>query len=601
MQEFIDFLAKHSPYDRLDADDLVRLGGAIKVEYFPAGSSIVGPDIGVLEYLAVIRTGVVTVLDRSQVIDELGPGDTFGQFSVLSGLPPSVTAHATTDTLLYLLPDPRKVLSHPERLAFENADRSVARQSLLAGAAADSMLRRVTSFMSPPVWCEPETSIREAARRLTESGRSSVLFRAGHDLGIMTDSDCRKMVATGEVPVDAPVSAIASVPAHTIGHDESAGTALLTMVHHGVHHLVVTDGGGQAVGVCRVVDLSAADIRDPLTVRSAIDRADNLVDLVAATKQVRPVAVELFDAGIPPLRVGALLSAMVQATVEKCIGWVDPFTDDPDFTWLVLGSLARNEPLPASDVDTALVWRGEGHEQADVEAAAEAVIRLVERCGLDRCADGANASNPLFNHSFHQWLERARTWMTRSESTGALLLSSMLVDSRPVTGLLQGRQLQEQIRAIPGNDAFFRRALVDAVSRKPPIGFVRDFVVESSGEHRGQLDLKRGGLGPTVAIGRWVALRLRAPVASTQDRLQLGADEGLLTADEAAQLRRAHQEVYDLVFASEIESLRGGVSVSTYLDPGRIDSLRRRHLRQSFKAIARVQDRLESEWLGRGR
>ncbi len=603
MQEFIDFLAKHSPYDQLDADDLVRLGEATQVEYFPAGSSIVGPDVGVLEYLAVIRTGVVTVLDRSRVVDELGPGDTFGQFSVLSGLPPSVTAHATTDTLLYLLPDPRKLLGHPERLAFENADRSVARHSLLAGAAADSMLRRVTSFMSPPVWCEHDTTIREAAQAMTEARRSSVLFRVGHDVGIMTDSDCRKLLATGEVSVDAAVSTIASVPARSIGHEESAGAALLTMVHHGVHHLVVTDGADQAVGVCRVIDLSAADIRDPLTVRSAIDAADNIDDLVAATQQLRPVAIELYDAGIPPLRVGALVSAMIEAAVEKCIGWVEPFAEASDFTWLFLGSVARREPLPVSDVDTALVWRGASPDvdQPRLEAAAEEVIMLFERCGLRRCPDGANASNPLFNHSFDQWLGRARTWMTHSDGPGALLLSSMLTDSRPITGLLQGRQLQERIRAIPSDDAFLRRALTDAVARKPPTGFVKDFVVDAGGKHKGQLDLKRGGLGPSVAIGRWIALRLRAPVSTTQERLRLGVHEGLLTADEAAQLARAHQEIYDLLFANEVESLRAGGTVSTYLDPRSLDSLRRRHLRQSFKAIGRVQDRLESEWLGRGR
>jgi len=606
MQEFVDFLAKHSPYDQLDADDLARLGDATKVEYFPAGTSIVGPDVGALEYLAVIRSGVVTVLDRSQVVDELGPGDTFGQFSVLSGLPPSVTARATSDTLLYLLPDPRKILEHPERLAFENADRSVARHSLLAGTAVDPMLRRVTSFMVPPLWCEHDTTIRDAARAMTDARRSCVLVRVGPDLGIVTDSDCRRLVATGEVPVDAPLSAIASVPARAIAYDESAGSALVMMVHHGVHHLVITDGADQAVGVCRVVDLSATDIRDPLTVRSAIEAAGDIDALVAATEQLRPVVVELRDAGIPPLRVGALLSAMIEAVVAKCIGWVDPFAgdlDEPAYSWLLLGSLARREPLPMSDVDTALVWSGidPGRLRPPIETAAGQVLDLIERCGLRRCPDGANADNPLFNHSFDQWVSRAQGWMAHSDGPGALLLSSMLADSRPLTGLLQGRRLQEQIRAIPGDETFLRRALLDVVHRKPPTGFVKDFVVEPSGEHKGQLDLKRGGIGPIVAIGRWIALRLRAPISTTPERLRLGAQEGLLSSDEAAQLERAHHEIYGLVFSNEIELLRAGAPVSTFLDPKGIDSLGRRHLRQSFKAITRVQDRLESEWLGRVR
>ena len=81
----------------------------------------------------------------------------------------------------------------------------------------------------------------------------------------------------------------------------------------------------------------------------------------------------------------------------------------------------------------------------------------------------------------------------------------------------------------------------------------------------------------------------------------MGADEGLLTPDEAAQLQRAHREIYELIFTAEVESLRAGAPTTTFLDPRSLDSLSRRHLRQSFKAIASVQDRLEGEWLGRGR
>ena len=619
MQEFIDFLGKQSPYDRLDPGDLARLGDALTVEYFAAGATIVGPDIGVLEYLAVIRTGVVTVLDRSTVVDELGPGDTFGQFSLLSGLPPTLTAHATTDTLLYLLPDPRLVLEHPERLAFEGADRSVAHQALLARAASDSMMRPVTSFMSPVLWCRADTTIRDAALAMNTDRRSCVLFVTGTDagagagnaagtgpeLGIMTDSDCRRLVATGTVAPHDPVRAIASAPAHTIGHRESAASALLAMVHYGVHHLVVTDDSGRAIGVCRVVDQSAAAIRDPLTVRSAIEAARTIEQLVEATRALRPVIVELTDAGIPPLRVGGLVSAMVEATVEKCIGWVAPFSArSDDFSWLFLGSLARREPLPVSDVDTALVWRDDAavHPSGeDVATRAGDVLTMVEQTGLSRCPDGANADNPLFHRSHDEWLRRARGWVAHSDGPGALLLAVMLADSRPVTGLLLGRSLEAELRAIPSDDAFLRRALADALARRPPIGFVKDFVVEASGAHRGQVDLKRGGLGPTVAIGRWLALRTGSPIASTQERLQMGADEGLLSADEAAQLRHAHRQVYELVFTAEVESLRAGSPVSTFLDPRSIDTLSRRHLRQSFKAIANVQDRLEAEWLGRGR
>lgn len=600
MQEFADFLGKHPPYDRLDAADLARLGRHLLVEFFPAGASILTPQARPLEHLAVIRTGIVHVLDRGAVVDELGPGDTFGQFSVFSGLPPTFTARAATDTLLYLMPDPREILDHPDTLRFGATWTTPVRSALLASTVVDSTLRPVTDYASPPVWCDARVTIREAARVMTAARASCVLIRQGRDVGIMTDSDCRRLVATGAYSIHAPLSRIASSPALTIRSDATAASAFLTMVHRGVHHLVVVDHSGEPVGVCRAIDLAAAEIRDPLTIRSAIESATDLGALAEAASQLRPTAIALRDAGVPPLRIGALLSAMVEAVLEKCIGWTVPFAgDEGTFAWFVLGSLARREPLPDSDVDTALLWADDavvGPER--IRAGAESVLSDVERCGLARCPDGANATSPLFSRPCAEWLARAHRWREDPATEGAQLLGALKADSRPVTGVVLGRRLDEEILHLPDDESFARRSLAEALTHKPPIGFVKEFIVDHEGQHRGQLDLKRGGLVPIVGIGRWIALKTRSTVTSTQDRIQIGRAAGLLNHDEAAQLAYAHQHMYELLFDAEIEALRVGTPTSTWMDPRHVDSLRRRHLRQSFKAIAAVQERLEAEWLG---
>ena len=64
MQEFIDFLGKQAPYDRLEADDLERLARAVEVDYYPAGATIVEADGPKLSHLFVIRTGRAEVGGR---------------------------------------------------------------------------------------------------------------------------------------------------------------------------------------------------------------------------------------------------------------------------------------------------------------------------------------------------------------------------------------------------------------------------------------------------------------------------------------------------------------------------------------------------------
>jgi hypothetical protein len=43
-KEFADFLTGQPPFDALNADDLGRLASHVEVEYFPAGTEVVGED-----------------------------------------------------------------------------------------------------------------------------------------------------------------------------------------------------------------------------------------------------------------------------------------------------------------------------------------------------------------------------------------------------------------------------------------------------------------------------------------------------------------------------------------------------------------------------
>ena len=72
MQEFSDFLAKQSPFDALTADDIERLASRVEVEYFGNGMVIVSAGSPPLDHIYIVRTGSVEVLDRGNVIDQIG-------------------------------------------------------------------------------------------------------------------------------------------------------------------------------------------------------------------------------------------------------------------------------------------------------------------------------------------------------------------------------------------------------------------------------------------------------------------------------------------------------------------------------------------------
>ena len=264
--------------------------------------------------------------------------------------------------------------------------------------------------------------------------------------------------------------------------------------------------------------------------------------------------------------------------------------------------MARHEPLPGSDVDTGIVWAdhdGGAELSEHIRRAAARVLDEMEKCGLRRCPDGANADNPLFSRSRSAWTAAARTWITEPTRQGALLLSSIAADSRPVTELTIGRAVTDTIRETTRSADFLDALLRFTLTARPPAGFIRDFVVEHSGEHRGGLDLKRGGLLPISALARWLAIAMGDARGSTPDRLSRAAGAGLLTADEAETLAGAFKDIYELLLRQEVAAIRDGRSLSNWIAPRELDLLTRRHLRDSFRAISTVQAQLEGAWKSR--
>jgi CBS domain-containing protein len=228
------------------------------------------------------------------------------------------------------------------------------------------------------------------------------------------------------------------------------------------------------------------------------------------------------------------------------------------------------------------------------------VLRSLQRYGFTLCGNGANAHNPVFSRARSAWIAAARDWQHDPTLENALLLSAMVADSRPLTNPRLGESLTETIRSHTRTSQFLRALLDEALHWRPPTGFFRDFVVQHSGEHRGRLDLKPGGLTPVVSLARWIAIAAGDATGTTVERLRRGAALGLLTGDEAETLAGGFESIYDLLLRHETRALGAGASpASTFIAPKELDSLTRRHLRETFRAIALVQARVDRTWLQR--
>jgi CBS domain-containing protein len=521
---------------------------------------------------------------------------------MLSGLPTGFEAKAAEDTMCYRLDaaTAQELLTAPAGLRYvAQSLQQTPRADGHGQAAPEAAELPVGGLVRPgSIVCTPDTSIRDAAEAMTSAATSAVVVALPDgSLGIVTDRDLRSKVIAPGLSVDAPISEVMSYPAYTCRPERLGGEVLLEMLDRGFRHFPVLSATGEVLGVVEDVDLIAAQTRSPFFLRQRIAQAGDVDELALAAGQLAPAVIALHDGGMAAERVMAVYSVVVDALTRRLLelhaeAHARPATS---FAWLALGSHARREALPGSDIDSAIVWFGDVPEQEvrpRLHELGTAVVTALEKCGFTADEHGASASNRLFVRSVASWQHAARSWISDPTQEQALILASVLVDSRPVWGVHTGTPVSDTFRLAPDNPDLLRMLARFALSHRPPTGFLRGLVVEHTGEHRGQLDLKHGGALPIVDLARWAGMAAGVTSASTVQRLRAAASAGTLSASAAATLEDAFELISSLRLEHQIGQLRRGERLDNYVDPARLSDLARAHLREAFRAVAAIQKRV---------
>jgi CBS domain-containing protein len=441
-----------------------------------------------------------------------------------------------------------------------------------------------------------------------------------------------------------------SAPAYTVGAGGLVGDVLLDMLERGVHHVPVLSAAGQVLGVVDGGDLVAAEARGPFLLRRAIDLATSAADLAAASAGLDPMIIELHDARVAAEHVAAIRCVVLDALTRRLIELAVAEAGEPPapFTWFALGSLARRETVPSSDVDSALAWQdsGDGRAAGDYLARmARAVDGGLRACGLQPDEHGASASNPLFARPLSSWRAAARDLSEDPTREKALILVSVISDSRPLWGCGPGAgtgttgmrgadtgaadmrgagrgseggtgaqgagqasagqagageagggiSVADTLWQARSHPDLLRLLARFALQFRPPTGFLRDFVVEHSGERRGQLDIKHGGMIPIVDLARWAGMAAGVASCSTVDRLRAAEAAGTLDSPDARTLIEAFGFIFSLRLDHQVEQLRRGEAPGDFIDPKTLNPLARSYLREAFRAVASVQSGIAAE------
>lgn len=608
-QRILDFLKDHPPFDSLDQEALFEIASSIDINYLETEQVLFEVDEPVQDQFYVVKDGAIGLYRiHSELVDHCDEGDIFGLRALLRNDTYLLQAKAIEESIIYSISSrvwKDHIANNPKAVEFvmsslaSNTIFNTTPEVLERGIESDNYAQLQTAAYSKnPITCKPNTSIKNAASVMTNKRVGSIIItQNAKPVGIITDKDLRIKVATGKCSIDEPVARIMSTPVLTFPQHITVAEAQLAMLRHKITHLCITKDGTQdteLIGILSEHDIVVLREMTAASLVKEIKRSSSIEIL----KQIRNKAEHLLklniEQNVPIDYLGRLMSTINDSITQKIIAdTLNELGNPPcNFAWIAIGSQGRQEQLLLTDQDNALVYE-DVPESKEKEVKSyflrfsEKVNKGLEVVGFEICPANMMASNPEWCMALSDWKDTFRNWIL-NPSQDTLMLSTIFFDFELVYGEKHlVHQLSESIfSSIDEKSIFLNYLARNALQNPPPLSFFRQFLVEDSGTHKDQFDIKARAIMPLVDAARVLTLYHK-----TKD-----LNNTLARYKNLAELEDQNKEVFlfcaeafmDLLQFRTSQGLNHGNS-GRFIELLSMSKSDRLKLKRSFKAIKLVQ------------
>ena len=621
--EIRNHIFKFPPFRRLPSATVDELVTHIEVTYFRSGTPILERG-QTNSHLFFIRSGAVEVYRSSgELFDRLGEGTCFGQFSLLRGKTVRYPVQAIEDTLIYMIPDDyfQKLCdSHDSFADFMEEDTGSRLQAaisrnrfgtdnLLLTTPVEKLIRRRL------VSASPGTTIQEAAKIMTANNVSSLVILDRPDpeqeerqiiAGLITDKDIRERAVSAGLGLSEPVHRIMSEKVVTCQKDDYASEAMQAMIRKNLHHIPVMDKE-RPMGVISAPDLIQYESHGSVYLSANIFRQNRLEGLRTLSTQIKTAFVQLVHEGANCHMIGSTLSGIGLNIARRLLELGEEKLGPPPvpYCFVVMGSMARDEQLIVTDQDNAMIlddrYDPEAHD-GYFTALAQWVCHGLEQCGYPLCKGDIMAMNPQWRLPLREWQEQFLDWIG-NPNPQTLLNASIFFDLAGVYGNLDlADSLNRLIREnASGAQSFLACLAQNAIQRKPPLGFFRQFALEPDGENVNTFNIKRKGTAPISDLVRVHALACGSGSKNTLERLEDINMTNLLPEGAMADLQDAMQFISMVRIRNQARQIDQEKTPNNNVKPEDLSAFESRHLKDAFKIINRQQAFLKHRYSAAGR
>lgn len=624
--QIVPFLKKTLPFSELDDETLNKLGAKFSIDFYPKGTPVLRRGETMVEHLMLIqRGGMKLYLTRDdgevKLVDFRGEGGVVGTLGCIRNTYASLNVDTVEDTFVFKLPKAdfqELVEKHPAVAHFflksfsedyVSKAFSELRQQHLSMCPDTSLymfsMRVGDIIKRSPIKMASGQTVREAASLMNREGIGSLLITDPYERpeGIVTDKDLRRAIAEGE-SYDSPVEFIMSSPVATVAHTEVCFEALLKMMSGKIHHLAVTRND-KVLGMITSHDIMVLQGRSPIALFRDIQGQREIDGLYELSQRVPLLVGTLMEEGAKAANVTRMITILNDMILDKLLTMLQEKIGPAPapFCWVLMGSEGRKEQTIKTDQDNALVYRDPANKEEALicdkyfKQLGEQAVGHLKKCGYAPDPFGLMASNPRWRMPFSEFRDYLERLILLPEPD-EVLHATIFFDFRGGygnKGMTQALWDHVSVHA-KRQDVFIRHLAQDCVSKRPPITFFRNFIVEKNGEHKNTLDLKEKCMVQFVDFARALSLKHGIQETNTLDRLRLLSQGGHLNKELAAEAAWAFEFLMQLRLVHQLSRINMGQEPNNFIDPASLTDLEKQTLKEAFGVIGRLQNFLRDEF-----
>ena len=455
----------------------------------------------------------------------------------------------------------------------------------------------------PPVRCALDTPLSEVVELMKTQDVGSMIVCDAEDrpLGIFTLHDLLQKVPLETSALGRPVGAVMRAGVIGLPPDAPAYEAALAMEQNRIRHVALVEEG-KLVGVVSERDLFTLQQIGLRAIGNSIRNAVAVHELVRISGDIKQLAQGMIDQGIGAEQITRFISTLNDMLTARLIDieFEHLALEGVEWCWMAMGSEGRFEQTLYTDQDNGIVFSHP--ENIAAEAIRKQILPIAQRinqdlaqCGFSLCTGEIMAGNPRWCLSLAEWKNRFATWIHRG-SAPELLNATIFFDFRALHG---AAHLVEELRdSLDGlakaNRLFLKKMAENALGRRPPLGFFRDFTVTRvEGDDSPGIDLKMNGVAIFVDAARIFSLSAQVHETSTVRRFAKSAGKMGLAPARIEGWTDALHFIQQLRLRQHRKQILLGVPNSNRINPHSLGHLDRRFLKEALKQARDVQGFLE--------